>query len=183
MFEIGDEIGKEHIAVLVAMSEQPADSYYKEGLRCVTYKNAGGYDVPLVHQSLGRDGNEADNPYPRNHPLHDFRHEAWIGAPADVVSKLEALGFVVQIYPTEPQHGGLGEKWVMEVKPLMITERGRDFLSRCILKWLLSRFTARANKWVVSTATIMVMATGFVGTVLTLWRIGVWVAGLFVLPS
>ena len=65
MFEIGDEIGKEHIAVLVAMSEQPADSYYKEGFRCVTYKNAGGYDVPLVHQSLGPDGNEADNPYPR----------------------------------------------------------------------------------------------------------------------
>lgn len=96
MIELADEIGREHVEVLEAMSRQQEqdfyyqDFYYQDAFQCVAHKNADEYDIPLEHPGNGYSCDDADNPYQGSHPLHQFWRDPWIGAPANVVSKLES---------------------------------------------------------------------------------------------
>ena len=79
--------------------------------------------------------------------------------------------------PLEPKVVA-GERMIHS-EVLRITHRGKEFHSRCILKWVLSRATARVNKWLVGIGSVMALGTGFGGAAVTIYQLGVWVLSLF----
>lgn len=176
MIELSDEIGKEHVVAMNALMEAELAGWkgYNNTIQCLAFEDSGRYDIPVKHPG----GDAAKNPHPHGHPLQGFWNEPWVAMSWDVASQLESLGFVTLGSPSQQRDDVFG-RWRMEVRLLRITHRGKEFHSRCILKWVLSRATARVNKWLVGIGSVMALGTGFGGAAVTIYQLGVWVLSLF----
>ena len=168
MFELADEIGREHVRLLCAFANTKSvedicdtgDDLNFAYIYCATGAvREGELTVDAIEDIiLWANGNRI--PY-----VHE-----------DVLSKLEAIGFVAsenrRLVSGGEQPGGTWEDLIWTCK-VEVTARGRDFMSRKCLRFLLSLFPSKANKWIVG----LLALAAIVGSV---WS---WVSNLAALVN
>lgn len=149
MLELLDEIGREEIRVLQEISRNMGAHTSSAGQLCA---------IVRCHDLEGR--------------WHDDGATDVVECSSATLSRIEALG-LVQSAKGQGYEESRGPDFSMEV-----TARCKDFLSRKVLVWLASRFSAKANKWIAAVAGILGIVLGSIDM---LYRAGKTVVEVVVL--
>lgn len=170
MFELADEIGREHVRLLQALARTVSVNEVSN--------TENGMDARNVFCVVG-DVKERKLTDRQRRGIAVWAHGHTIPyAERDVFGKLEAVGFVAserhQVVPEgeQPESDGTWPDFAWTYK-VEVTARGRDFMSRGLLRRMLSLLPSKANKW-------MVVILAFLTIVGSAWS---WVSNLAALAD
>ena len=138
MFELSDEIGREHVRLLRALARTVSAREMTNGA-----EDAGSFYCAVgdVKERKLTDGQkQAMAEWAHGYSIPYVRGK-------EVLSKLETIGFLnshkhQQVY----DEGGRTFAWTYKVE---VTVRAQDFMSRRCLSFLLSLLPSKTNRWVV----------------------------------
>ena len=149
MFELADEIGREHVRLLRGLARAKSVNEISN--------TENGLDARRVFCVVGDVKKRKLTTWQRQGIVEWARGASIPYAGRDVFGKLEAVGFVASERHQAMDHpmpDGTRRTLCAWTYKVEVTARGRDFMSRTWLRLLLSLLPSRANKWVVFFLTV-----------------------------
>ena len=137
MFELADEIGREHVRLLRALVRT----------KSAWEMTNGAEDAERVYCAVG-DVKEKKLTDGQRQAIVEWAHGYSIPyvQGKDALGKLEAIGFLTSQKHQMVYEGDRMFAWTYKVE---VTVRARDFMSRRLLSYALSFLSSKANRWVL----------------------------------
>ena len=145
MFELADEIGREHVRLLRALARTASANEVSNTENGVDARNVFCVVGDVKEKKLTDRQRQGIAVWAHGHSIPY--------AERDVYGRLEAVGFVaserhqVVCEGEQPEPDGTWREFAWTYK-VEVTARGTDFMSRRLLRGALSLLPSKANKWV-----------------------------------